>query len=368
MKMKLIILLLSISLIDSVSANVSFDFAGRFEFDYSVYDDDYTFYPGNEFDTRRFRFGLFTKFNDNFSTYFQTDFSNSLTTHKASTQAAWIRYRFNKDNELYTGKMEMPFSLESVSNSKYHYFMERSISSALTERFGTGFNYTHYGKDWNLRVGAFGDDHFSLGSSNSYGKSITSRIGKKLKAFDGNFYLGGSFQHRKPDESIKIRTLPESYTVRTRLIDTDEIAFVKSIKKVGVEALFIKDVWSIQTEYIKHQIEREFGSDLNYNGGYLILSKMFNGRRRFNYRKGEWKSAKIKNFKTWELSARYSFLDLQATELKSGYQKNLSLGVNYYISKLNRIMFNYIRAEASPNSSAVSETLNIYQVRFQFEF
>jgi phosphate-selective porin OprO/OprP len=242
------------------------------------------------------------------------------------------------------------------------------LPSALSERFGVGANYTHYGKDWNLRIGVFGDDHYKFGSSVNYGKAITGRIGKKYKVFGGRMYMGLSLQYREPDEIIKVRTLPESHTVNIRLLDTDEIAFVNNIEKAGIEALWKNNNWTFQTEYIQNKIKREFGPDLNYNGGYLIASRIFNGQRRFSFRKGEWASSKVRNFKTWELSARYSYLDLQTSELKSGYQRNLSIGVNYYLSKLNRIMFNYINAKALPNSSAINENINIYQVRFQFEF
>ena len=352
----------------NVLSKVEFDLGGRLEIDYSYYDDDYTQFIQDDYDVRRLRLGLFTKFNEKFSAYFQTDFSNTRKTKNAATQAAWIRYRFNKNNEVHVGKMEMPFSLESVSNSKYHFFMERSIASALTERFGTGMNFTHYGDDWNMRIGVFGDDHYNLGSSSTYGKSITSRIGKKLNILNGRMYLGASLQYREPETVQSFRTLPESNTYNARLLDTGELFFVDSIEKYGIEALWKNNNWTLQSEYVQNKFTREFGGDLNYSGGYFIISRIFNGQRRFSFKKGEWTSTKVKNYKTWELSARYSFLDLRAPDLNAGYEENISMGINYYLSKNNRIMFNAIQAKAKPNSFAINETLNIYQLRFQFEF
>ena len=352
----------------TTSAKVEFDLGGRLEIDYSYYDDDYTQFIQQDYDVRRFRFGLYTKFNEKFSVYFQTDFADSLRTKKASTQAAWLRYRFNKKNELYLGKMEMPFSLESVSNSKYHFFMERSIASALTERFGIGLSYSHYGDDWNMRIGVFGDDHYKLGSSSSYGKSITTRIGKKLNVLNGRLYLGASLQYREPETVQSFRTLPESHTVNQRLLDTGELFFVDSIEKYGIEALWKNNDWTLQSEYIQNTFKRGFGGNLYYNGGYFIVSRIFNGKRRFSFKKGEWTSTKVNNYKTWEISARYSFLDLRAPDLNAGLEENISLGINYYLSKNNRIMLNIIQANAKPNSFAINETLNIYQLRFQFEF
>ncbi|VAW42137.1 hypothetical protein MNBD_GAMMA01-709 [hydrothermal vent metagenome] len=352
----------------AAESKVSFDFAGRMEVDYSYYDDDYTQFISEDYNVRRFRFGLFTKFNDKFSAYLQSDFAKTDRTKKGATQAAWIRYRVNKHNEFYLGKMEMPFSLESVSNSKYNFFMERSIASALTERYGTGLNYVHYGNSWNMRIGVFGDDHFNLGSSSSYGQSATARIGKKFKALKGRIYVGLSAQYREPDENIRVRALPESNTFSRRLLDTGELFFVNTIEKYAIEALWKTDNWSIQSEYIQNNLIREYGADLNYSGGYLVIGRMFNGKRRFSFKKGEWNSPKVKNWKTWEISARYSFLDLDTEDLNAGFQENLSIGINYYMSNKNRLMFNYIKAKASPNSFGINETLNIYQVRLQLEF
>ena len=364
-KISAILVLMTTSM---AQAKVSFDFGGRMELDYAYYDDDYTQFITNDYNIRRFRFGLFTKFNDKFSAYIQSDYADSLSTKKGSTQAAWFRYRMNKSNEFYMGKMEMPFSVESVSNSKYNYFMERSIASALTERFAVGFNYIHYGKDWNIRAGVFGDDHFELGSSSFYGRSFTTRFGKKLNLIKGRMYVGASLQYREPDENVKVRTLPEANTFRARLLDTGELFFVNTIEKYGVEALWKNDKWTMQAEYIQNIFRREFGSDLDYRGGYFVINRMFNGKRRFSFRKGEWTSPKVQKYKTWELSARYSFLDLDTPDLNAGYEENISVGINYYLSKKNRVMFNYIQAKATPNSFGINETLKIYQVRFQFEF
>ncbi len=367
--MKFLICLLIMAFSLNLNAKISYDFGARMEVDYSFYNDDQNLFPDKEWDVRRFRFGLFTKFNKKFSAYFQSDFSDSVRTRKGSTQAAWLRYRYNKRNEVYLGKMEMPFSLESVSNSKYHFFMERSLASALSERYGTGINYIHYGRGWNMRFGLFGDDHYNLGSSSFYGKAMTSRIGKKIKIGDSRLYLGGSFEYRKPNKKLRIRTLPESHTFNSKLLDTGNLFFIKSIEKYGIEALWKKDSWTIQTEYIQNKFTRDLAQpDLKYDGGYFIVSKIFNGQRRFSFRKGEWASTKVKKHKTWEISARYSYLDLTDKNLGAGYEENISLGINYYISNKNRLMFNYIQAKTTPNSFGINQKLNIIQARFQLEF
>ena len=365
MKLFLSFFLLQIGFV--VEAKTEFDFSFRMEVDYSLYEDDFTYFKKDGINLRRFRGDVFAKFNDKFSLYYQTDISDYESRPIAATQAAWLRYRVNRQNEIYLGKMEMPFSLESVSNSKYHFFMERSLASALTDRFGIGVNYIHYGETWNLRFGVFGNDHYHLGSSKNYGQSLTTKIGKEINFEESNIYVGASYQYRKPEDFLRFRTKPESQTYGARLLDTDELYFVSKMQTYGIEGLWQKNNWTLQTEYIGNQIQREFGGDLSYQGGYFIVSKIFNGKRRFNYRKGEWRSTRTEKYKTWEVSARYSFLDLNSADLSAGKETNYSLGLNYYIDNKSRVMFNAIRAKATPNSSGVYEDLDIYQLRFQFE-
>ncbi|HFB66184.1 MAG TPA: hypothetical protein ENJ60_11670 [Aeromonadales bacterium] len=366
-------LLMLLFLSTSIFADIKYNISGRGEYDYSYYQDGVTRFDSGG-SLRRLRLGAFISFNEYFSSYIQSDVANYNNTHEAATQAAWLRFGFDKSNQIYLGKMEMPFSLESVSNSKYHFFMERSLSSGLTERFGTGITYVHTAKDWNFRLGAFGNDIGNFGKlddfgrTNIYGWAITGRIGKKIKLDNAKLFLGVSAQYRDPATSVRFRSLPESNTFRARLIGTRRLTNIDYVNKFGGELLWKNLNWSVQTEYIRSGLNNVGSSNTSFDGGYVIISRIFNGKRRFNYKKGEWMSTRVTPWETWEISARYSFLDLQTADIKAGKEKNTSLGINYYPTKNSRIMINYIHAAANPDRNGINENLDIVQMRFQLEF
>ncbi len=143
---------------------------GRIEVDAAHYREDVTpLQSGTAL--RRLRVDVSGKLSQKWSFYAQTDLKHG----RNQVQLAWVKYRINRRDSLQLGKVEMPFSLESISNSKLNLFMERALPLALTERFGLGGVYNHLGRNWNFRLGVFGDDHFNLGGRENYGHSVAAR-------------------------------------------------------------------------------------------------------------------------------------------------------------------------------------------------
>ena len=72
----------------------------------------------------------------------------------------------------------------------------------------------------------------------------------------------------------------------------------------------------------------------------------------------------------WELGLRYSYIDLNDEDIRGGEERNLTLGLNWYLNTKVRLMFNYIRAEVDDRADpAVDDgTVDILQARFQIAF
>ena len=71
------------------------------------------------------------------------------------------------------------------------------------------------------------------------------------------------------------------------------------------------------------------------------------------------------------MGLRHSFIDLNDEGIKGGKERNITLGINWYLNPNMRMMFNYIRAkvEDRSNSRVVDDgTVNIFQARFQISF
>ena len=59
--LRVLFLMLLLFFLSESQSKVSFDLGGRMEVDYSYYDDDFTPFIQEDYDVRRFRFGLFTQ-------------------------------------------------------------------------------------------------------------------------------------------------------------------------------------------------------------------------------------------------------------------------------------------------------------------
>lgn len=353
--------------ITCLAQGASLNLGGRMELDTAWYQQDLT--PLKDgVSWRRVRLDVSGKLLGKWSYYVQTDLKNS----RNDLQLAWLRYRFSRRDSVQLGRVEMPFSLESVSNSKYNLFMERALPLALTERFGIGAVYAHQGQNWNLRLGVFGDDHFNLGGQADYGQALVTRWGMRHKWRKSRAYVGLSLSTREldpnPARPLRFRARPETFVDGTRLIDTYYLADVERLDRLAAEFLWKTKRWVIQGEWLGANVNRSVLSDLFFRGAYLEVGRTFNGQRRFSFRRGEWVRPSIRAGKTWELAARVSWLDLASADLDGGSQTDFTLGVNWHPLKNARIMLNWVHAITHPNRYSQQETPEIVQMRFQYEF
>ncbi len=351
----------------SLASAASVNFGGRLEVDAATYREDATPLPGGV-EWRRVRLDVSGRLTKRWSYYVQTDLKHA----RNDLQLAWVRYRFGRRNNVQLGRVEMPFSLESVSNSKYNLFMERALPMALTERYGIGAVYSHLGRNWNFRLGAFGDDHFRFGGQPDYGQALAGRWGMRHKWRKARAYAGFSFSVRDLDRDsenpLRFRARPETFVSPVRLIDTYYLAGAERLSRFGVEGLWKTSRWVVQGEWLTADVRRRDVPDVRFQGAYLQVGRTFNGQRRFSFRRGEWTAPKIRAGKTWELAARVSWLDLASADLNGGSQTNFTVGVNWYPLKNARLMFNWVHAITHPNRYGQHETPDVAQVRLQYEF
>ncbi|MEQ1785070.1 MAG: porin, partial [Hyphomonadaceae bacterium] len=73
-------------------------------------------------------------------------------------------------------------------------------------------------------------------------------------------------------------------------------------------------------------------------------------------------------FGAWEVAARYSTLDLTDGGVNGGEEKNLTVGVNWYVNRNVRVSANYVDAKATPNRLGVSDNPSAVMGRLQVAF
>ena len=223
--------------------------------------------------------------------------------------------------------------------------------------------------------------------SDANGFNLTGRItgipvygdgGRKLLHL-GLGYSHGFRDENDPDKRVELATVPESNLKDDTLVDTGKLA-VDNLNQLNLEFALVYGPLSFQGEYLHVFTDSETEGDPDFSGYYAFVSYFLTGenpiygkgsaaffrqipRQNFGFGKGGWGA--------WELALRYSTINLNDNRIQGGKERNLTLGLNWYLNRKLRFMFNYIRAEVKDRGTTpvVPEgNTDIFQMRFQIEF
>lgn len=281
------------------------------------------------------------------------------------------------------GQFKEPIGLEMLTSSKYITFMERSLTNPLTPDRNTGamlFN-NQFNKRMLWAVGYFlPSDNFGTYVGNKY--HIDGRLTGLPIYQDGKndapykvLHLGISLTHQYQANSLYVlKSRPESHLLPTIALAVVDKA--KAVNQIGGEFALVLNQFSFQSEYIYTNALPGPESSLqnskyNFSAFYGAFSWFITGEHR-NYKTSLAAFDRVKPKKNfghergagaWEVALRYSYLDLESTDIHGGELANITAGLNWYLNPATRFMFNYVIA----NLYGVGYT-NIYQLRFQIDF
>jgi phosphate-selective porin OprO/OprP len=89
---------------------------------------------------------------------------------------------------------------------------------------------------------------------------------------------------------------------------------------------------------------------------------------RYSKRKGRFRSIKPSSeYGAVEFAARYGTIDLDDKAIAGGLQRDVTVGVNWYINRNVRLGANYIWARATPSYRGINESLSAVLVRAQLK-
>ena len=308
-------------------------------------------------------------------------------------------YSFNELpylGSLFIGHLKEPFSLEELTGSQSITFMERALPTrafALGRNAGIKIRNTGLNERLHWAGGAFlsigdvknEDDLFDV-FDEAVGLDITARIGgiPWYSEEDGRLlHLGLSYSHlfRDDDDSdarARFASRPESQLTDERLVDTGQF-FVEEGDLIDLELAMQSGPFSLQGELFHAFTDADEEGDPHFWGFYLYGSFFLTGESRrytieratftpgkpqhgFRPRKGWWGA--------WEIAFRYSYIDLNDERIKGGKEKNITVGLNIYLHRKVRLMFNYVRARVEDRAAPRihDDMAHIFQTRFQITF
>lgn len=362
-----------ILMFSSSDNNFRYWFDNRVYFDGAAYFGDNT-YQGNEnkigngVNIRRMRFAMKTILWGHWGGEIDFDFGNN----EVDIKDAYIRY-IGKNWQVKAGHFREPFSLETMTTSRYITFIERAYASEQAPSRQLGIAYKTFTNHMFFEGGLFSstiandlirDQNKSKGTNSGWsatGRVVWAPLKKDRQVL--HFAMSGSYRTPKipeigdPINSFRYGENAETEINRKKYIDTDWIEDSKNKTILGFEAAYAIKNFRVQGEYIATTINRDKdvvpeGEDKVNLGGFYVFGSWLinNGDYYYNMGEGEFSQIDFRDNKkgAFEIAARYSFMDANNFKdgedipwLPGGSGETYTLGLSYYFNYNVKIMLNY---------------------------
>lgn len=280
------------------------------------------------------------------------------------------------------GRMLEPFALEGTSPNNQFTFIERGLPTAFYPFRNSGVLLHDHALDrrmtWAAGLFMHTDDFGDSDTNSQY--SATARLtGLPWYENDGSrwWHVGLSASRRKPDnDEYRFSARPETF-VAPRFVDTGLFP-ADRVDLLGAETILTVGPASLQAEYVRASaalVETEDfpeSGDAEFSGYYVYASWFLTGEHR-TYNRNTGALGRIRPNRpvlaegrgpgAWEIAARYSELDLDDGPVSGGHLRDITLGLNWYLSPNTRLAWNYVQADLKDVGKA-----DIVQMRVFLDF
>lgn len=348
-------------------------FDTRVMFDGAVYFGDNTYQGdenaiGNGVTIRRARFAMKVILWGNWGGELDLDFANN----ELELKDAYIRYIRN-NWQLKAGNFREPFSLETMTTSRYITFLERPYATEMAPSRHMGVAYKVYTNHVFFEGGLFStvitntlirDQNKAQGTNAGWaatGRFAWAPIKKDQQVL--HFGVAGSYRTPQipelgdPINSFRYAENAETEINRKKYIDTDWVEDCKYEILLGLEAAYAVKNYRVQGEYIQSTIQRDEnevpeGEDKVRKGGFYIMGAWLinNANYYFNMADAEFSQIDFKDYKkgAFEVALRYSYMNANTFKdgddipyIPGGSGEIYTAGLSYYFNYNVKIMLDY---------------------------
>jgi phosphate-selective porin OprO/OprP len=290
------------------------------------------------------------------------------------------------------GYMDVPYTLAESTSSNDYLFMERSSANVIATNIAAGdFRSTAGARWWNDRfwVGAYatGPASGAIHSGSSINPNgATEQFGSFVRAAgqivsgpnyslhlgaDAEFLIKPSRNQITAAQTLTLTDRPELRIDPTTIISTSALANVSGAQVYSVEAAATYGGFFAQGEYYWYNVDRGALPGLpsvKFNGGYAEAGYVLTGETRaYNPAAAAYSGVVPSNpfsltgggWGAWEIAGRISQIDLNdqlatANGVAGGKQTVYTAGLNWYVSRNVRFMFNYVHGDIAKQVSATN--------------
>lgn len=256
------------------------------------------------------------------------------------------------ETTLSIGKQKEPISLERVMGMVYLPMQERSaVSDALlpSRNVGVVLSGTGFDQRMTWAGGAFNDwiesgDSFNEGASQFIGRVTWLPL---ITEDESNLlHLGFGLRYSNNHEGFRTATEPE-FNNSPVFVDTGFFSTESSLT-YNLETYWRKGPFWLGGEYVLSDIDAPAVGNPNFSGFHVTASWILTGEMRgYNYKSGTFKPIQVSKsvyqggVGAWEISARWSEVDLTDQLVTGGEMQIFSLGLNWYLSQIFNVGLNY---------------------------
>jgi len=309
------------------------------------------------------------------------------------------------------GYMNLPYTLEQAMSSNNILFMERASAQVIATSIAAGDNRSTVGARWyndRFWAGAYatgptsgaihsGSSTNPNGTTEQFG-AVARAAGQVISGPDYSFHIGADAEfliapaHNQITgaQTLTLRDRPELRLDPTDIISTGALSGVSGAQVYSVELAGTYGPLFFQGEYFWYNIDR--GAlpglpSLKFDGGYLQASWVLTGEtHNYNSATGAYNGIVPANpvslssggWGGWEIAGRISMIDLNdqlatANGVAGGRQTIYTAGLNWYVNRNVRFMFNYLHGDiakpaSATNSSDVGAKFDAFAMRTQVAF
>lgn len=253
---------------------------------------------------------------------------------------------------LSVGKQKEPISMERIMSMIQLPMQERSsVSDAFlpSRNFGVVLSGTGESQRWTWAGGVFND---WIDTGADIGDGATQVIGRVtwlpfITDDESNlFHLGLGLRQSNGKEGVRFLTEPE-FNKSPIFVDTGPLDANDGFQ-VNLETSWRKGPYWLHAEYISTDVDSPSSGDLDFSGYHVTGSWIFSGEMRsYNKKSGIMgpipvaRSVYQGGWGAWELSARFSSLDLTDGLVDGGEMDIFSVGLNWWLSPIFNVNMNY---------------------------
>ena len=296
---------------------------------------------------------------------------------KVSIKDAFATYTTGK-HILQMGQFYEPFTLDMLcSTFDLRFNQSPGAVLAMTNSRRLGAAYTYNSQHYYACGGFFTDSDISNVKNVSQGYALDGRfVYRPVNGAGKLLHVGLATVYRTPDGALPEGNNRNSFTYKSPGVSTidhrnlifAEVDNARYQFKVGAELLIYYQKFFLQSEYIRTQVQRRTGfTDYTGQGGYVQCSWLLLGNE---YAYDEALACPARPVgRALELCGRFNSVDINDPNegILGGAQKDLSLGLNYYINKHVGVKLNYSYVMPGSHIKEISrKNFSLFQARFQF--